>query len=48
MIFNDNYCSKIVNNAPAGKNGRLRDRGGGGRRGSRVVADGGGAGMAGG
>lgn len=32
MIFNDNCCSKIANNAPAGKNGRLRDRGGAGRR----------------
>ena len=48
MIFNNNYCSKIVNIAPAGKIMRLRDRGGAGggrrrRRGDRGRARGGGS-----
>jgi hypothetical protein len=48
MIFNNNCCSKIVNMAPAGKNGRLRDRGGGGRarRGGGSVKAGEGGGLA--
>lgn len=41
MIFNDNCCSKIANMAPAGKKGRLRDRGGGGRGDRRQVRIGG-------